>query len=260
MDVLGGRVALVSGAGPGLGRAVGHALAAAGAEIVLSARDAGRVEALTAELTGLGARAHAVAADVTDEADRDGLVATVVERCGRLDVLVNNAFAMGPMKRALDLAVDDWREAFEVNVLGTLALSTAAARWMADHGGGSIVMVGSQAARRPAARRGPYAASKAALLVASQVLAVELGPLGVRVNTVVPGPIWGEALERHYAGVAERRGVAPGEVLDEVVADVALRRIASADEVAAAVVFLASDQASAITGQTLDVNCGNWFV
>jgi NAD(P)-dependent dehydrogenase (short-subunit alcohol dehydrogenase family) len=130
---------------------------------------------------------------------------------------------------------------------------------LADHGGGSIVMVGSQAARRPAARRGPYAASKAALLVASQVLAVELGPLGVRVNTVVPGPIWGEALERHYAGVAERRGVAPSEVLDEVVADVALRRIASADEVAAAVVFLASDQASAITGQTLDVNCGNWF-
>jgi NAD(P)-dependent dehydrogenase (short-subunit alcohol dehydrogenase family) len=120
-------------------------------------------------------------------------------------------------------------------------------------------MVGSQAARRPAARRGPYAASKAALLVAAQVLAVELGPAGVRVNTVVPGPIWGEALEQHYAGVAQRRGVPPADVLDEVVADVALRRIAAPEEVAAAVLFLASDRASAITGQTIDVNCGNWF-
>jgi NAD(P)-dependent dehydrogenase (short-subunit alcohol dehydrogenase family) len=261
VDDLRGRVALLSGVGPGLGLAVGRALVGAGADLVVAARDARRVEAAAAELAAAGATGVlGVPADVTDAGDRERLVAATLERFGRLDVLVNNAFAMGPMRVADDLDVDDWRGPLEVNVVGTVALSTRAARWMADHDGGSVVMVGSQAARRPAARRGPYAASKAALFVAAQVLAVEWGPLGVRVNTVVPGPIWGEALARHYAGIAERRGVAPEAVLEEVVADVALRRIATADEVAAAVLFLASDRASAVTGQSLDVNCGNWMV
>jgi NAD(P)-dependent dehydrogenase (short-subunit alcohol dehydrogenase family) len=254
-----GRVAVVSGVGPGLGLAIGRALVDAGADVVVAARHVGRVEAAAAALRGVGPRVLGVPADVTDRADRERLVSTTVERFGRLDVLVNNAFAMGPMARAVDLDVDDWRGPLEVNVVGTVALSTLAARWMAEHGGGGVVMVGSQAARRPAARRGPYAASKAALLVAAQVLAVEWGPLGVRVNSVVPGPIWGEALARHYTEIAERRGVALEAVLEEVVADVALRRIATADEVAAAVLFLASDRASAVTGQSLDVNCGNWF-
>jgi NAD(P)-dependent dehydrogenase (short-subunit alcohol dehydrogenase family) len=256
---LSGKVAVVAGVGPGLGRAVALALAAAGAEVVVAARDEGRVADLATEVAAGGGSATAVRADITDAADRRRVVDAAVDAHGRLDVLVGNAFAMGPMRRALDLEPDDWRAVLEVNVVGTVALATEVARWMVDHGGGSIVLVGSQAARRPAPRRGPYAASKAALLVAAQVLAAELGPAGVRVNTVVPGPIWGEALEGHYRGVAERRGVDEAEVLREVVADVALRRIASADEVAAAIVFLASDRASGITGQSLDVNCGNWF-
>jgi NAD(P)-dependent dehydrogenase (short-subunit alcohol dehydrogenase family) len=152
-----------------------------------------------------------------------------------------------------------WREVLEVNVVGTVALSTAFADAMRASGGGSIVMINSQAARRGAARRGPYAASKAALLAAAQVLATELGPDGIRVNSVVPGQIWGDALAAHYDALAQRRGVAVEDVIAQVTRDIPLRRIVGAEEIASAVVFLLSDRSAAITGQALDVNGGNWF-
>jgi NAD(P)-dependent dehydrogenase (short-subunit alcohol dehydrogenase family) len=252
-------VAIVSGVGPGLGRAIALGLAETGARVMLVARRDASLEPVAEELESLGAEAIAVKADITVAADRARIVARAIEEWGALDVLVNNAFSMGPMAPAFDITDDEWRAVLEVNLIGTVGLSVEAARWMGEHGGGSIVMVNSQAARRGAARRGPYAASKAALLAAAQVLATELGPSGIRVNSVVPGQIWGEALEGHYAGIAERRGVPVDEVISGVVRDIPLRRIPSAEEIAAAVVFLASDAASAITGQALDVNAGNWF-
>ena len=253
------RVAVVSGVGPGLGRAIALGLADAGARVVLAARSAKSIDPVMEELAARGAGAVAVKADVTVAADRARIVACALDEWGALDVLVNNAFSMGPMAAAVDITDDEWRAVLEVNVIGTIGLSVEAARWMGEHGGGSIVMVNSQAARRGAARRGPYAASKAALLSAAQVLATELGPSGIRVNSVVPGQIWGDALEGHYEGIAERRGVPVDDVIKGVVRDIPLRRIPSAEEIAAAVVFLASDAASAITGQALDVNAGNWF-
>ncbi len=254
-----GRVAIVSGVGPGLGRAIALGLADAGARVVLAARSDASIDPVMEELAARGADAVAVKADITVPADRARIVARAIEEWGALGVLVNNAFSMGPMAPATDITDDEWRAVLEVNVIGTVGLSVEAARWMGEHGGGAIVMVNSQAARRGAARRGPYAASKAALLAAAKVLATELGPQGIRVNSVVPGQIWGDALAGHYAGIAERRGVPVDEVVQGVVRDIPLRRIPSAEEIAAAVVFLASDAASAITGQALDVNAGNWF-
>jgi NAD(P)-dependent dehydrogenase (short-subunit alcohol dehydrogenase family) len=253
------RVAIVSGVGPGLGRAIALALADAGARVVLAARSDASIDPVLGELAARGADAIAVKADITVPEDRARIVAGAIDEWGALDVLVNNAFSMGPMAPAVDVTDDEWREVLEVNVIGTVGLSVEAARWMGEHGGGSIVMVNSQAARRGAARRGPYAASKAALLSAAQVLATELGPSGIRVNSVVPGQIWGDALEAHYEGIAARRGVPVDDVITGVVRDIPLRRIPGADEIAAAVVFLAGDAASAITGQALDVNAGNWF-
>jgi NAD(P)-dependent dehydrogenase (short-subunit alcohol dehydrogenase family) len=254
-----GRVAIVSGVGPGLGRAIARGLADAGARVVLAARSDASLDPVMEELAARGSQAIALKADITVADDRARIVARAIEEWGALDVLVNNAFSMGPMAPATEITDDEWRAVLEVNVIGTVGLSVEAARWMGEHGGGAIVMVNSQAARRGAARRGPYAASKAALLVAANVLATELGPQGIRVNSVVPGQIWGDALEGHYAGIAERRGTTVDKVVQGVVRDIPLRRIPSAEEIAAAVVFLASDAASAITGQSLDVNAGNWF-
>jgi NAD(P)-dependent dehydrogenase (short-subunit alcohol dehydrogenase family) len=259
MGELQDKVIVVSGIGPGLGRSIALACGAAGARLIVAARTPARVDALVDELTAAGATAHGVVADITDDEARVALVARALDAHGRLDGLVNNAFVMGPMASADTLRPDDWRAVFEVNVVGTVALSSACATAMAASGGGSIVMINSQAARRGAARRGPYAASKAALLAAAQVLATELGAAGVRVNSVVPGQIWGESLENHYASIAARRGVALDEVVAQVTRDIPLGRITRPEEIAEAVVFLLGDRAAAITGQSLDVNGGNWF-
>jgi NAD(P)-dependent dehydrogenase (short-subunit alcohol dehydrogenase family) len=257
--LLTGRVAVVSGVGPGLGRAIALAFVDAGAAVVLVARDGKRLDKIASEVRTRDRDVSVVEADITVAPDRARIVAQAVAQWGRLDILVNNAFAMGPMAPALEIGDDEWRAVVEVNLVATVALSIEAARWMVEHGGGSIVMVNSQAARRGAPRRGPYAASKAGLLAAAQVLASELGPSGIRVNSVVPGQIWGESLESHYEQVAARRGVTVADVVAGVVRDIPLRRIPSAEEIAAAVVFLAGDGAAAITGQALDVNAGNWF-
>ena len=256
---LAGKVIVVSGIGPGLGRAIALACADAGAQVVVAARTEQRVAELAEELRARGTPARGVVADITEASDRSALVATTLDEFGRVDALVNNAFVMGPMARADATEPEQWRTVFEVNVIGTVMLSTAFADAMRTTGGGSIVMINSQAARRGAARRGPYAASKAALLVAAQVLATELGPEGIRVNSVVPGQIWGGALEAHYEALAERRGIAIADVIAQVTRDIPLRQITRAEEIASAVVFLLSDRSAAITGQSLDVNGGNWF-
>jgi NAD(P)-dependent dehydrogenase (short-subunit alcohol dehydrogenase family) len=257
------RVVIVAGIGPGLGRSTALACAQAGARVVVSARTTATVDALVGELQSLHPTRSPVAVgvvgDVCVPADRQSLIDRALRAFGRIDGLVNNAFAMGPMEAIARVSSDAWRAVFEVNVFATIALSSEVAPHMIAGGGGAIVMINSQAARRAAVRRGPYAASKAALLVAAQVLAAELGPDGVRVNSVVPGQIWGESLAAHYEGVAQRRGVDAAEVLAQVTREIPLRRISTADEIAEAVVFLLSARASAITGQSLDVNAGNWF-
>jgi NAD(P)-dependent dehydrogenase (short-subunit alcohol dehydrogenase family) len=253
------RIAIVSGIGPGLGRSIALGLARDGATVVLAARNRDRLDEVAGEVRARGGDALTVAADLVVADDRARLIARTVESYGRIDVLVNNAFSMGPMSPMLETGVEPWREAFEVNVFGTIDLTLAAVRVMQGHGGGAIVMINSQAIRRTAPRRGAYAASKSALLAATNVLANEVGPLGIRINTVVPGQIWADQLRSFYEGVAQRRGVDVQTVVDGVSRDMALRRIPTADEIAEAVVYLASDRASAITGQSLDVNGGNWF-
>ena len=158
-----------------------------------------------------------------------------------------------------DADLEAWRPAFEVNLFGSLRMAQAAIPVMRDQGAGSIVFVGSQIVRRVLAGRGPYASSKAALLAAAQVLAREVGPYGIRVNTVVPGRMWGPNFQRFHEDRAEARGVTLDEELQPVRELLALRTIPTDAEVAGAVLFLASDLSVAMTGQTVDVNGGETF-
>jgi NAD(P)-dependent dehydrogenase (short-subunit alcohol dehydrogenase family) len=258
--LLAGRVVVVAGVGPGLGRSVALAAARHGARVVLAARRREPLDSVADEIGLLGGSALVVTADLTEDGAAEHLATTTNERFGGLDVLVYNAFTMGPMAPAARLTAEDWRGPFEINVVAAVRTTLAAAPLLASStGGGAVVMVNSQAARRSEPSRGPYAASKSALLSAARTLAGELGPQGIRVNSVVPGHIWGEALEGFFAGLAESRGSTPEEVYHSVAKTTALRRIATADEIADAVIFLASPMASAITGQSLDVNAGNWY-
>ncbi len=155
--------------------------------------------------------------------------------------------------------MEDWRRIFDVNLFGAVQLSQAVIPHMKARAGGSIVMIGSMSMRVIEPRFGGYAASKAALASAVQTMAKELGASGVRVNSVVPGYIWGPALERYFQQLAHERATTPEAVYAEIASRTALNHIPDSDEVAAAVVFFASDLSRAVTGQALDVNGGHYF-
>ena len=256
--LLAGRVGIVSGIGPGLGRAIALALAREGADVVLAARTAPALEDVAAEVRAAGRRALAVPTDVTRPEQCRQLAEAAHGAFGRIDVLVNNAFRSGPYEPVEQASLEDWRKVFDVNLFGTLALCQAVIPFMKARGG-SIVMINSMSMRVIEPRFGGYAASKGALLTAAQTMAKELGASGIRVNSVVPGYIWGPALERYFADLARQRGTTPEAVYAEVASRTALGRIPTSEDVAAAVVFFASDLARAVTGQALDVNAGHYF-
>jgi len=258
--LLDGRVAIVSGAGPGMGRAIALELAGAGADLVLGARRASSWEPVVAEIESLGRRALGVSTDVTDPDHCRSLVEAAATGFGRLDVLVNNAFAEEDWHDPFDgFDPARWRRPIDVNVFGTLALSQAAVPHLRAAGGGSIVMITTLSVRNPIPLLAGYAASKRALTTAAHVLAKELGPHKIRVNCVAPGHIRGASLDEYFEWIAEQRGTTPDTVADEIAAQNPLHHLASPAEIAPAVLFFASDLSRVVTGQTLDVNCGRTF-
>jgi len=257
--LLAGRVAIVSGIGPGAGRSIALACAREGADVVLAARTVGALEQVAAEVRDHGRRALAVPTDVARPEDCRRLADAAQAEFGRIDVLVNNAFRSAPYEPVEEASMDDWRQIFDVNLFGSVQLSQAVVPHMKARRSGAIVMVNSMSVRIIEPRFGGYAASKGALLVAVQTMAKELGAYGIRVNSVVPGYIWGPALARYFEHLAAERGVTPEAVYADVASRTALNHIPDSDEIADAVVFLASDLARAVTGQALDVNGGHYF-
>ncbi len=255
--LLAGRVAIVSGVGPGFGRSVALALGRAGADVALAARRVEPLTAVAAELEPLGVRACVVPTDVSDPAQCRHLADTTAATLGRVDVLINNAFAEEDWREPFDgFDPERWRDPVAVNCFGSLTLSQAVVPHLRAVGGGSIVMTTTLSVKNPVPLLAGYAASKRALTTAAQVLARELGPDRIRVNCVAPGHIRGGALDEYFTWIGEQRGVTPEVVADEIAAINALPKLATPDEIAAAVVFFASDLSRVITGQTLDVNCG----
>jgi NAD(P)-dependent dehydrogenase (short-subunit alcohol dehydrogenase family) len=253
------RVAIVSGIGPGMGRDVSLALARAGAHLVLAARTAAKIAEVAQEVRAAGRRALEVPTDITSAADCKRLVERARAEYGRIDVLVNNAFDMGGFVRMEDASADDLLRPIRVNLVGSMQLTHEVLPVMKEQGKGSIVMVNSMIIRDVLPHMGPYGASKAALMAATQGLAREVGVYGIRVNSVVPGYIWGPSLQAYFAHQAKQRGIEPQAVYDEVAAQTALRHLPTSEEIADAVVFFASDLSRVVTGQSLDVNGGHVF-
>ncbi len=255
--LLADRVAIVSGIGPGMGRDVSLALAREGAHVVLAARGADKLAAVAAEVRARGRRALTVPTDIASDADCRRLVAAAIAEFGRVDVLVNNAFKGSVEKPFAEADLAEWRAVYDVNVFGSLQLTQAVVPHMQRQGGGSIVFVNSMSMRVIEPRFGGYASSKGALMIAAQTLARELGVDKIRVNSVVPGYIWGAALEGYFKSLAQQQGVTPDEVYKTIAARTALHHIPTSEEIADAVVFFASDLSRVVTGQALDVNGGH---
>ena len=258
--ILEDRVCVVSGVGPGLGRQVALTAARQGAKVVIAARRREVLESVAAEIEELGRPGLVVPTDVTDKMQCEAAVTSALAEFGRIDALVNNVYAEDVFQSFRRVDLDEWRRLVEVNLFGNLQMTKAAVGPMQEAGGGTVVFVNSMVVRKPTMLQGGYAVAKGGLLTAARVLASELGRHNIRVNSVLPGWMWGPQVETFVKLSAERRGVAEDVVIEEITSAMALGSIPSDEDVAGAVVFLASPLSSGITGQTLDVNGGEVFV
>jgi len=248
MRYAGSRV-LITGAGRGIGRAVAERFAMAGGHVVAADLDPSTVRALADELRGRGASAHPLVLDVSDP---DAMAAAGHQLVAGIDVVVANAGIQG-FAKASEVAVDAWDRVFAVNARGTLLTLQLAARILND--GGAVVTVASIQAHLPNVLSVDYAASKAAVLSLTRSFAAELAPRGIRVNAVAPGRIDTELSDYASREVGRLTGASPEETLQRRLAANPLGRAGSCAEVAAAVDFLASSEASYITRECLNV-CG----
>jgi NAD(P)-dependent dehydrogenase (short-subunit alcohol dehydrogenase family) len=251
------KVVIVSGIGPGLGRSIAIRSAEQGANVVLAARTESRLAEVAKEVTALGREALAVPTDVSDPDAAARLTEATLEKFGRADALVHNALAMPPIKDLGVVDLDAVRTAFDTNVVGALRLTRLFTPALIESSG-SVTMINSMVVRFSQRTMGPYKMTKAALLAVAQSLATELGPQGVRVNSVAPGHIWGDSLQWYFGYLAKKRDVDPQVIYDETAANTDLRRLPLPDEIADTVVFLSSPWARSITGQCIDVNCGEY--
>lgn len=240
-------VVLITGALSGIGRATALAYARERANLIVSGRRASDGATLVADLRALGAQAEFVQADVRDERDVEALVKATLERFGRLDIAVNAAGTEGESGPLTEQTRERYSAVFDANVLGTLLAMKHELRAMTEQGSGSIVNISSTMGVRGAAGVGLYVASKHAVEGLTKSAALEAAPFGVRVNAVAPGPIQTAMLDR-LTGSAERKA--------GMLATVPLKRAGEPDEIADAIVFVASPKASFMTGEILRVNGG----
>jgi len=255
--VLDGKVVVVSGVGPGLGRAIAAQCAKAGADLVLASRTESRLNEVADDVKQHGGRVLVVPTDINDDASAEALRDATIAEYGRVDALINNAFAIPPLGDLLTVDFDQARAGFETNVFAALRLTRLFAASLAERKG-AVVMINSSVLRHSRQPYGAYKMTKASLLALAQSLASELGPSGVRVNSVAPGWIWADVLKAYFGYLAHKRGVEAQVVYDEIADTIDLRRLPVPDEIADAVVFMASSMSRGITGHCLDVNCGEY--
>jgi NAD(P)-dependent dehydrogenase (short-subunit alcohol dehydrogenase family) len=254
--MLAGLTVLVSGVGPGLGREITTAALREGAQVMMAARTEARLKQIGEEVDPSGERLAWHVTDIAEAAQCEDLVAAAVARFGHLDAVVHCAAVdnvMGGLRQA-DFA--DLDRVLGVNLYGTLYLTRAALEPLAASGRGSIVVIGAQSSISGAVPQLFYSASKGALTSAMRHLAAEVGPQLIRVNSVVPGWMYGPPVEGYVRMEAERRQVSADAVLAELTASMPLGRMATDGDVAETAVFFASPRSKGITGQTLLVNAG----
>ena len=233
-DVLRGRTALVTGAGNGLGRAIALALGAAGARVVLTGRTADTL-AETARLAVSFETRNALV-DVADAASVAALREELADE--DISILINNAGVAGPVAALVDIEPDEWDDVFAVNVRGVFLMCRAFLPSMIDRRSGDVINLASVSGKRPLARRTPYCASKMAVIGLTTTLAAEVGPLGITVNSLSPGPVRGPRMDRNFRLEAERLGVSVQEATDAFQSRALLGRLVEEDEVGRAVVAM----------------------
>ena len=252
-----GKVAIVTGAGPGIGRATALAFARDGADVVVAARRLEPLEAMAAELAReTGRRILPVVCDLCDPDACGALVERAASELGRVDVLVNVATSGFPRQRVADFDWSHYSESVQLNVIGTMSVCGTAAKKMAETGGGSIINIGTLSTTALIAKNAEYSSTKAAMIAMSKTMAREMGRENVRVNVVTPGFTTGEGLTQLFEQMGKGAGKSGQEMSDQVAATTELKRHVDPQDIAEACLYLGSDRARNVTGIELHVTAG----
>lgn len=257
VPLLKGKVVVISGIGPGLGRSLAVEAARMGADLVIASRTESRLHELQAELEGHGGKVLSVVTDVTDEDSRVNLRERTLAAFGRVDCVINNAFTIPPMDPITQIEPRKLAKVNETNVFAPLRLSALFADALAE-AKGSIIMLNSCVVFSSQPEYAGYKLSKGALEHLASSLATELGPRGIRVNSVAPSYIYEDVNRGYFDFLGAVESKTHEQVYAEKAGPTDLKRLASSEEVARATLFLASDLASAVTGQMLTVDCGEF--
>lgn len=254
--ILQNKIALVTGASQGIGKAIAQKLCEAGATIAIAALENDALKKTSAEFEQRGAQFKSYGLDLCDEAQIDSLVLSIVRDLGPIDILVNNAGITGPTAPVHKVPIADWDHTLQINLRTPFLLSRAVAPSMIERGGGKIVNMSSIAGKMAYPLRTPYAASKWGIIGLSLTLAQELGPYNIHVNAICPGPTRTEMIENVIRARAQATGTDFETMSQEYVRATALKRMVLPEEVADLVLFLCSPQSNAITGQAIDISAG----
>jgi NAD(P)-dependent dehydrogenase (short-subunit alcohol dehydrogenase family) len=254
------KVAVVTGGGRGIGRAIAKRFAAEGAAVLITSRTETELRAVAGEIESARGKAVWVTADVSREADCAHIVGAAQDRLGAVNILVNNAGDYGPVKPVEEISTDEWDRVIAVHLRGAFLLTRLVLPGMYQRQSGAILNISSLSAKSAFAWGAPYAAAKAGMLGLTRVTAAEAARRGVRVNAICPGPVTETKMSKDLGkALAERLKIDPEIQLRQFLEGILQGRGQTADEVAAAAVFLVSDQASAIVGQSLNVDGGAAF-
>ena len=249
-----GKVAIVTGASTGLGPVMAKMLAEEGAKLVLAAR---RLELVEQAAAAIGGEVIALQADVTKEDDVARMVDAAIGRWGQVDVMMNNAAVPGTDKFIWEQTVDNFLSTYEVDCMAAMLCSREVLkRSMIERKSGVIVNFSSGAGWDGMVRKSHYSAAKGALRILTKTIAKEVGPYGIRCNCVVPGAIATDLMLNYVKRIAGEKGVPEEEIHQQMLADCALKTYSTPEDVANLALFLASDQARTITGQSINVDAG----
>jgi NAD(P)-dependent dehydrogenase (short-subunit alcohol dehydrogenase family) len=258
--LLQGKIAIVTGGGRGIGRAIARRFAAEGAAVLVAARTESEVRGVAAEIESAGGRAAYVTGDVSRETDCAHIVSVAENRLGGTGILVNCAGDYGPVKPVEEIAPEEWDHVIATHLRGAFLLTRLVLPGMYTRGAGVILNISSISAKAAFPWGAPYAAAKAGMLALTRITAAESARRGVRVNAICPGPVTETKMSQELGvAIGARLGLSPEAELKQFLESILQGRGQTVGEIAAAAVFLASDQASAITGQSLNVDGGAVF-
>jgi NAD(P)-dependent dehydrogenase (short-subunit alcohol dehydrogenase family) len=256
VGLLDGKVAIITGASKGIGRALSVRFAREGAAVICAARSGDLVKETVGQVKAGGGRALAVTCDAAQEDEVRRLVATGVKEFGKIDTLVNNAGDGGPTKPVQDYLMEDWRYTIDSCLTSSYLCMRFVVPEMIKGGGGAIVNISSGAGRRGLPYRIGYCSAKAGQVGMTYGMALELAEHNIRVNCVAPGAVEGDRIDRVIAGQAQVRGISVEQMRKAMVERSPLKRMVTADDIVDATVFFCSDMSRSISGQVLAVNAG----